>query len=83
MAFFQFRVPRTEMEKLANADSQETQRRMLETFAKDLPLNNRTITGTVRFCDKCMLVKPDRAHHCSVCGMCVLKMDHHCPWVCL
>lgn len=40
-----------------------------------------TITGAVRYCDKCQHVKPDRAHHCSVCGQCVLKMDHHCPWV--
>lgn len=35
----------------------------------------------MRFCEKCQLIKPDRAHHCSVCGTCVLKMDHHCPWV--
>eukprot|EP00808_Paulinella_micropora_P010308 g60341.t1 len=34
-----------------------------------------------RFCRKCNVVKPMRAHHCSVCKRCVLKMDHHCPWV--
>lgn len=26
-------------------------------------------------------MKPLRAHHCSVCGECVYKMDHHCPWI--
>ena len=40
-----------------------------------------TLNGSVRFCEKCKVIKPDRAHHCSVCGKCVLKMDHHCPWV--
>ncbi|ELT91032.1 hypothetical protein CAPTEDRAFT_220171 [Capitella teleta] len=35
----------------------------------------------VRYCEKCKCIKPDRAHHCSVCGKCNLKMDHHCPWV--
>ncbi|KAF2262842.1 palmitoyltransferas-like protein PFA3 [Lojkania enalia] len=38
-------------------------------------------TGDIRFCKKCQTKKPDRAHHCSTCKRCVLKMDHHCPWL--
>lgn len=32
-------------------------------------------------CAECISVKPDRAHHCSVCRRCIRKMDHHCPWI--
>jgi len=35
-------------------------------------------------CEKCIgkeTWKPMRAHHCSECGFCVFKMDHHCPWI--
>jgi hypothetical protein len=32
-------------------------------------------------CHGCMIYKPDRVHHCQVCGQCVLRMDHHCPSV--
>lgn len=38
-------------------------------------------TGAPRFCKKCHTPKPDRTHHCSTCKRCVLKMDHHCPWL--
>ncbi|XP_055685929.1 palmitoyltransferase ZDHHC20-B isoform X3 [Lutzomyia longipalpis] len=77
----QFRIPPNEVDKLNRAENEEAQKRILEAFARELPVVNRTITGAVRYCEKCQHVKPDRCHHCSVCGVCVLKMDHHCPWV--
>lgn len=37
--------------------------------------------GGVRMCQRCLRSKPDRCHHCSQCNSCILKMDHHCPWI--
>ena len=34
-----------------------------------------------KYCKKCEAFKPARAHHCSICMRCIVKMDHHCPWV--
>ncbi|XP_062841578.1 palmitoyltransferase ZDHHC23-B isoform X2 [Trichomycterus rosablanca] len=33
------------------------------------------------WCQVCKLVKPPRAGHCRICGVCVLRMDHHCVWI--
>merc|ERR1711912_222732 len=41
----------------------------------------KKLDGSGRWCRKCVKVKPDRCHHCRVCQRCVLKMDHHCPWI--
>lgn len=38
-------------------------------------------SGERRNCKHCMKYKPDRCHHCRVCKTCVLRMDHHCPWI--
>lgn len=77
----QFKLSPADAEQLERDQSDDNQRRLLENFARDLPVSCRTMTGAIRYCEKCHHIKPDRAHHCSVCGMCVLKMDHHCPWV--
>ncbi|XP_013166238.1 PREDICTED: palmitoyltransferase ZDHHC15-like isoform X3 [Papilio xuthus] len=76
-----YKLPGEELDKLLSAESEDAQRTILDNFAKDLPVLTRTMSGSVRYCNRCVLVKPDRAHHCSICARCVLKMDHHCPWV--
>jgi len=38
-------------------------------------------SGERRHCKWCGKYKPDRTHHCRVCRACILKMDHHCPWI--
>uniref|UniRef100_A0A671MTJ1 Palmitoyltransferase n=1 Tax=Sinocyclocheilus anshuiensis TaxID=1608454 RepID=A0A671MTJ1_9TELE len=53
---------------------------ILLEISQKLSVHTRTAAGAIRFCHHCQLIKPDRCHHCSVCQMCVLKMDHHCPW---
>jgi len=47
----------------------------------NFPMLERKQNGEYRNCRRCGKYKPDRCHHCSVCGVCVLKMDHHCPWI--
>ena len=37
--------------------------------------------GRVTFCKKCDRYRPPRAHHCGTCGKCILRFDHHCPFV--
>lgn len=32
------------------------------------------------WCPVCRVARPPRAGHCRICGVCVLRLDHHCVW---
>jgi hypothetical protein len=52
---------------------------LLSPTAPSLPQYQPAILPTPkRLCRRCKSFKPHRAHHCSICNRCIVKMDHHC-----
>jgi len=76
-------LAKEDVERLAAARSEEEWKQILNSLASQLgcQVRQRSVQNAVRYCEKCLAIKPDRSHHCSVCEECTLKMDHHCPWV--
>ncbi|KAM6923732.1 palmitoyltransferase ZDHHC15B [Xenentodon cancila] len=76
-----FQLSYSDKQRYEMEERPDAQKQILAEIAKKLPIFTRAQSGAIRFCDRCQVLKPDRCHHCSICETCVLKMDHHCPWV--
>eukprot|EP01130_Rhizamoeba_saxonica_P006583 TRINITY_DN261_c0_g3_i1.p1 TRINITY_DN261_c0_g3~~TRINITY_DN261_c0_g3_i1.p1 ORF type:complete len:321 (+),score=35.63 TRINITY_DN261_c0_g3_i1:94-1056(+) len=60
---------REELEKAKNKEKRRSRIKYIPEFYRP------------RWCPYCKNFKPPRSHHCRDCDACVLKMDHHCPWI--
>ncbi|KAF8816885.1 zf-DHHC-domain-containing protein [Phlegmacium glaucopus] len=61
--------------------TQRREARMQELHVDRQPPTTAVLQPVHRYCLREEFVKPYRAHHCRSCGTCVLKYDHHCPWI--
>uniref|UniRef100_A0AC35TSS2 Palmitoyltransferase n=1 Tax=Rhabditophanes sp. KR3021 TaxID=114890 RepID=A0AC35TSS2_9BILA len=79
----QFYLPSEVTEALRVSGSNEVAKEIVAKYVLEqkLPIKNRMHDQAYRYCSHCTMVKPDRAHHCSICKTCNLKFDHHCPWI--
>ena len=51
--------------------------------AKDKVIRVRQLgtVSTYKICSTCYIIRPLRSNHCGTCNNCVMRFDHHCPWI--
>lgn len=48
--------------------------------ANDINEDELEPENNTNYCEICHLTKERYTDHCMDCGVCILEMDHHCPW---
>jgi hypothetical protein len=53
----------------------------VDCHEKTIKIIHKGVYKETKICLTCNVVKPFRSHHCSDCDNCVIRFDHHCPWI--
>ena len=43
--------------------------------------NMLSVVDSTQLCADCNTIRTTRSRHCSICGHCIERFDHHCPWI--
>ncbi|CAD7967107.1 unnamed protein product [Amoebophrya sp. A25] len=49
--------------------------------SRPLELTLNQMRAGYRICRTCEIIRPPRSGHCADCGQCVIRFDHHCPFL--